>query len=360
MALKFAAIGLGNAVGMFHLPAIRRIPSATLVGGFDVSPDRRTSWEKSTGTAAYASVAELLEKARPDVVIVATPPDVHVEPCLLALDAGCHVFCEKPLAQTVAEADRIIAAARSARRLVAVNHVFRGNPIFRAVRDEVASARHGRLAFCQVWQLMDLPPWAEPTAWRAGMANRALFEGGIHLVDLLIWIFGAPATAVSARFSAGFHAQPDADAIQLVTLEFAGGRLGQITVDRLCRAATRYLEVRADCEEASLRASFGGRAYARVGIKRAEPLGGMLEFGYSGLAWAEKGRVRRTLARNPREPGIVGATRLLQGFVHAIERGETPPSSAEEARHVLAVIEGAYESGRTGRRIELSGLQSAS
>jgi 1,5-anhydro-D-fructose reductase (1,5-anhydro-D-mannitol-forming) len=339
---------------MFHLPALRRIPGAALTGGFDLSPERRADWEKKTGTTAYASIAELLDRARPDVVIVATPPDVHVDPCLRALEAGCHVFCEKPLAQSVAEADRIIAAARSARRLVAVNHEFREHPIFRAVRDEVASGRHGRLTFCQVWQLMDLPPWKEPTAWRAGMANRALFEGGIHLVDLLIWIYGVSSTAVSASFSAGFHEQRDADAIQLVTTEFPGGRLGQITVDRLCRAGTRYLEVRADCEQASIRASFGGRALARFGIKRAEPLGVMIEVGHSGLAWVEQGRSRKTLARNPGDSGIVGAARLLQGLVDAIEKGTPPPSSADEARHVLAVIEGAYESSRSGRRIDLS------
>ena len=354
MNVRFGAIGLGNAMSMFHLPALRRMPGATLVGGFDLSPERRADWERKTGSTGYTSVAELLERARPDVVIVATPPDAHVEPCLRALDAGCHVFCEKPLAQSVPEADTIIDAARAARRLVAVNHEFREHPIFRAVRDEVASSRYGRLAFCQVWQLMDLPPWNEPTPWRAGMANRALFEGGIHLVDLLIWIFGVQSTAVSARFSAGFHGQQDADAIQLVTVEFPGGRLGQITVDRLCRAGTRYLEVRADCEQASLRASFGGRAFARLGMKRAEKAGATIEFGFSGLAWAEQGRSRKRLARNPREASVLGATRLLQGLVHAIERGEEPPSSADEARHVLAVIDGAYESSRTGKRIELT------
>jgi predicted dehydrogenase len=352
--VRFAAIGLGNAISMFHLPALGRTPTAKVVGGFDVSPQRRTEWEKKTGSPAYASIAELLDRARPDVVIVATPPDLHVDPCLSAIEAGCHVFCEKPLAQSAAEADRIIDAARAAGRLVAVNHEFREHPIFRAIRDQVASGRYGRLAFCQLWQLMDLPPWAEPTAWRAGMANRALFEGGIHLGDLMIWIFGAPSNAVSARVSAGCHEQRDADAIQLVTLEFPGGRLGQITVDRLCRAGTRYLEVRADCEQASLRASFGGRAFAQLGIKRAEKPGAKLEFGFTGLAWAEQGRSRTRLARNPRNTGVVGATRLLRGLFRAIERGEEPPSSAREARHVLEVIEAAYESSRTGKNIELS------
>jgi predicted dehydrogenase len=247
----------------------------------------------------------------------------------------------------------VIDAARAAGRLVAINHEFREHPIYRAVRDEVASKRHGRLVFCAVWQLMDLAPWDEPTAWRAGMANRALFEGGVHLVDLLLATFAAPPLAVYARHSAGFHDQADADAIQVLTLEFPGGRLGQITINRLCRAGTRYLEMRADCEEASLRASFGGRASLQIGKKRAERPGVKLDFGLSGLAWAERGLARTTLARNPRDAGVVGTTRLLQGLQSAIESGDEPPSSAREARVGLAVIEAAYESGRTGNRIEL-------
>ena len=351
--MRFAAIGLGGAMGMFHVPALKRIPGAELAGGFDLSPERRAAWERETGSPAYGSVDELLERARPDVAIVATPPRSHVELCLRAIDAGCHVFCEKPLAESAAEADRIIAAADAAGRVVAVNHEFREHPIFRAVRDEVAAGRHGRLAFCQVWQHLDLAPWDEPAPWRAGMANRALFEGGIHLVDLLIWIYGAAPVAVSASRSAGFHEREDADPVQLVTLEFPGGRLGQITMDRLCQAAMRYLEVRADCEQASLRASFGGRALVQLGMKRAQNPGLRLEFGLSGLAWAEQGLSRTMLARNPRDAGVLGTTRLLEGLGRAIERGEEPPSSAREAREVLAVIEAAYESSRTGLRIEL-------
>jgi predicted dehydrogenase len=350
--VRVAVIGLGGATSMFHVPALRRLSGAELVGGSDLSPGRRAEWERETGAASYASSDELLERTRPELVIVATPPETHARLCLQAIDAGCHVFCEKPLAGTVVEADEIIEAARAAGRTVAVNHEFREHPIYRSVRDGVASGRYGRLAFCQVWQLLDLTPWDEPTAWRAGMADRALLEGGIHLVDLLIWIFGAPPTAVTASHSAGFHAQPDADAVQLVTLEF-GAQLGQITMNRLCRAGTRYLELRADCEQASLRASFGGRALVQVGVKRAERRGVRLDYGFSGLAWVEQGLSRTRLARNPRDAGVVGTTRLLEGLVRAIERGEEPPSSVREARQVLAAIEGAYASSQTGKRIEL-------
>ena len=352
--MRFASAGLGAASLLYHLPALRRISGAEVVGGFDLAEDRRNAWTAQTGAPAFDSLEMLVAQARPDVLIVGTPPDSHAELCLQALDAGLHVYCEKPFVESLEDAERIIAAAREAGRVVAVNHEFRENPIFRAVRDGVSSGSHGRLVFCQVWQLMGMAPWEEPTPWRAEMARRTLLEGGVHLVDLLLSIYGIAPTAVYARHSAGFHDDPEADAIQLVTVEFPGGLLGQITIDRLTPAGTRYMEVRADCEEASLRASFGGRASLQLGMKRAERPGLKVDFGLGGMAWSERGLTRRVLARNPRDGAVVGTTRLLQGFVDAVERGEEPPASAREARDVLAVIDAAYESARTGRRIELT------
>jgi predicted dehydrogenase len=177
-------------------------------------------------------------------------------------------------------------------------------------------------------------------------------------VDLMLMLFGALPEAVYARHSSGLH-EEQADAIHLVTLEFPGGLLGQITINRLCQAGTRYVEVRADCEQASLRASLGGRAQVQIGKKRAERTGIRLELGSGGLAWEERGLARRTLARNPRQAGMHGTAELLKRIVPAIEEGREPPSSARQAREVLAVIEAAYESARTGRRVEIADLVAA-
>jgi predicted dehydrogenase len=356
--LRFGFVGLGMATRSFHLPAVKGVEGVELAGGSDPSDDQRSSWERETGSPAYGDLEALLVAERPDVVVVATPPDSHAELCIQALEAGAHVFCEKPFVSTVAEADRVIGAAAAAGRQIAVNHEFREKPIFRAVRERIESGEVGRLAFCQIWQLMDLPPWEEPVAWRRQMPNRTLFEGGVHLVDLLLTLFGESPLAVYARRSSGVE-EHEADAVHLVTLEFPGGRLGQITIDRLCRAGTRYVEVRADCEEASLRASHGGRAQIQIGKKRAERTGIRLELGAGGLAWEERGLARKVLARNPRQAMTYGTTELLKQIAPAFRENREPPSSAAEAREVLAVIEAAYESARTGRRIELSAAAAA-
>jgi predicted dehydrogenase len=352
--VRVGFVGLGWAARALHEPALAQLPHVTVVGGCDPLPERRSDWRHHTGLPTFERLEELIEQTSPDAVVIATPPDLHAEHCLRALDAGVHVVCEKPFVASTAEADRVIARAAEVGRCVAVNHHFRRQPIFKVIRDSVAAQRYGRLAFCQIWQLMDLAPWTEAVPWRAASSDRALWEGGIHLVDLLIEVFGARPEAIYARHSSGPGGVRGADAINLLTLEFPDGRLGQLTIDRRCPAGTRYAELRADCEHASLRASIGGRALVRLGKKRAERTGPHLEVSPGGLAWSEIGLRRRTLARNPRD-AVVRATReLLTEFLACLADGREPPSSAREAREVMAVIEAAYHSAASGRRIELA------
>ena len=351
--MRIGYVGLGWAVRAFHLPALKSLAGHAAVGGADADPERRAWWSETTGTPAYSSLSELIDRAAPDVVVVATPPASHAELCLEALAAGAHVFCEKPFASTAAEADEVLAAAAAAGRRVAVNHEFREKPIFAALRERVGSPEAGRLVFCQIWQLMDLAPWDEPVPWRAAMPNRTLFEGGVHLVDLMVQFFGELPEAVYARSSSGLEAGRQADAISLALFEFSQGRLAQLTIDRLCPAATRYVEVRLDCERESLRASHGGRANIRVGAKRAQRPGVRVDFGVGGVAWAERGSSRVKLARDPRNPAVYGTARLSERVFAAFAANVEPPSSGREARDVLAVIEAAYRSAATGERVEL-------
>ena len=234
-----------------------------------------------------------------------------------------------------------------------VNHQYRAKPVFRAVKEQIGQPGVGRLVFCQVSQLMDLAPWNEPVPWRAAMPNRTLFEAGCHLVDLLLDLFGEVPAAVYARHTSGLDQTRNADAIHLVVLEFSGGRLAQITIDRLCRAGTRYIELRADCEEASLRASHGGRVLLQLGMKRAERPGVRLHFGLGGVAWSEVGSHRKKLARNPRNPGVAATVTLFREIVTALREGREPPRRAP--RHGTACASSRLP---TARRRAVSGSSS--
>ncbi|MFN2399227.1 MAG: Gfo/Idh/MocA family protein, partial [Gemmatimonadaceae bacterium] len=256
---RVALIGLGNAGFAIHLPALAGIRGASIVGACDVDLQRRERAAAKWRVPVFADLDHMLGETRPDVVVIGTPPTLHAEQCLRSFAASADVICEKPFASSVAEAETVLQVARDAGRRIALNHEFREMPIFRAVLDAAAASQGAPPVFVQLWQLMDLPPWAEP-GWRRQLLQGTLYEAGVHLVDYAMAIFREKPHAVSATISTCGVREEHSDAVALVTLEFSDGRLAQIVQNRLCKGETQYFEVRVDTRESSLRASFGGRA----------------------------------------------------------------------------------------------------
>jgi predicted dehydrogenase len=344
-----AVIGLGNAGHTLHLPALAGISAATVVGAVDPNESRRDRAASAWKIPVFANFDEMVREAKPNVIVIGTPPHRHFEYCLRSFAAGAHVICEKPFTSSIDEANEVIEAAVAANRRVALNHEFREMPIFRALRD--AASRDGRrVVFAQVWQMMDLPPWTEP-GWRGRMRHRTLYEAGVHLVDFLMELFGEMPRSVTASVST--LGPSESDAVSLCTLEFSGGRLAQITQNRLCKGPTQYFEVRAETLDASLRASFGGRARVTAGLHRSTRPHLRVDYGVSGMAWEEIGNQRRRLCRNPKEPGMIATRSVFEATLEAFARGTLPPATGEDARDVLQVIAAAYHSANTGRRVEL-------
>ncbi|MEP7308822.1 MAG: Gfo/Idh/MocA family oxidoreductase [Acidobacteriota bacterium] len=350
--MRVAIIGLGSAGLGLHLPALTGLPSATVVGGCDLDARCRDRAARRWKIPTFSEPDEMLARTDPEVVIVATPPPSHAAHCLRALAAGAHVICEKPFVASLDEADQVIAAAAAAHRQVAVNHEFREMPIFRALIDQIGGSGAGSLRFVQAWQLMNRPPWAE-AGWRGQMSERTLFEAGVHLVDLIIALFGEMPVSVQASMSGGPQHGSTRDAIVLATLFFSGNRLAHITQNRLCQGSAQYFEVRADTEGASFRASFGGRARLSAGLVRSKMPHLRFEYGSAGLAWREDGERRTALARNPGNPNMVATREVLKNAFAAFATNTPPHSSAAQARDVLEVVAGCYVSATEGERIRL-------
>ncbi len=349
---KVAVVGLGNAARAMHLPALASLPGAELLGGCDLDGALREAAGRDFGLRTFADLSEMLAATAPEVIVVATPPAAHVPVCIAALEAGVHVLCEKPLAPSLAEADRILAAADAGTGRLALNHEFRCMPIFRALQDRIGEAGVGGLVTAQAWQCMDLPPWREP-GWRGQLLSGVLYEAGLHLVDYLLFLFGEKPVAVSAATSSCGAREEASDAVAFVTLEFSGGRLAQVTQNRLSHVNTQYFEVRADCEETTLRASYGGRARVSAGLYRSTRPHLRVELGAEGIAWSECGTDRSHLERNPRNAPMDATRRLIDATLEAFRGGGELPADGQAGRDVLEVIAAAYQSARTGARVDL-------
>ncbi len=348
-SFRVALVGLGNAGFTLHLPALEGMTGVQVVGAVDPDAGHRARAAERFKVPVFDDFETMLASAAPEVVIIATPPDTHASYALRSLAAGAHVLCEKPFVSSLEEADQIIAAATAAGRMVALNHEFREMPIFRALRD---ATKPSEVVFAQVWQLLDLPPWAEP-GWRGQMLQRTLYEAGVHIVDFLMALFAEKPVAVSATTSTCGVREGETDAVALVTLEFSNRRLAQIVQNRLCKGERQYFEVRAETPTASLRASFGGRARVTAGLHRSMRPHVRFEYGVSGMAWRERGNARELLARNPKDPNMVATRYLLEQSFAAFRDGTEPLASAQCGRDVLEVIAACYHSAATGQRLVL-------
>src|SRR5215207_612942 len=346
---RVAVVGLGNAGHTLHLPALAGMTDVQVVGACDIDAGRRERAATTWKVPVYDDFDDMLARVNANVVIIGTPPDSHASYCLKSFAAGAHVICEKPFVSSLDEADRVIAAADAAGKRIALNHEFREMPIFRAVRDAAAPKE---IVFAQVWQLMDLPPWAEP-GWRGQMLQRTLYEAGVHLVDFLMALFGEKPRAVSGTVSTCGVREGETDAVALVTLEFSRRRLAQVVQNRLCKGETQYFEVRAETPTASLRASFGGRALVTAGLHRSTKPHVRFDYGVSGMAWREVGNARTFIARNPKEPGMIATRFIFEKTLAGFSGGGPVPVSGEDARDVLEVIAACYHAAATGQRVVL-------
>ncbi len=352
--VRVALVGLGAASRSIHVPACKMLGNVELVAGADPDATAQGRFLEAVRSArAFDDTARMLSAVKPDWVLVATPPSSHHALCLQGLRAGCHVFCEKPFVETVAQGEEILEAERATGRRVVVNHEFPSMDIFECAITLQGTARFGRPLFLQFWEHL----WEEVLpegGWRS--QNLTMREFGTHVVDLAVRIYGAFPERVYARMATP-GTTGGSDLVDVVTLDFPGGRLASVVLDRVCRGPHRYLEMRLDGEVASLRSSFGGRAEAALRIDpEARRLAWSLELAGGGQAWLERGTERTVVARNSLKPFADATSRHFGAAIAAVKAGREPPVSARHALAVVRVVAAAYESAKLGQPVPLSGL----
>jgi len=196
-----ALLGLGGIARSGHLPAFRADPRVAsrlrIVAIVDDAPTAPASFE---GIPLLRSADKLKDLGPLDFVDICTPTSSHLELSLWGLSQGYHVLCEKPVAVNRAEASRLAAAARDARRVVMPCHQYRFNPVWRRVKQWLDDGVIGRwyLAEFRVYRLAADPGAAQSAVpWRGRRADGrggVLLDHGTHLVYELLDVAGPPQT----------------------------------------------------------------------------------------------------------------------------------------------------------------------
>ncbi|MGA2148465.1 MAG: NAD-dependent epimerase/dehydratase family protein [Bryobacteraceae bacterium] len=187
--IRAAAVGAGY-VANHHLRALRDLPFVDIVGIADRDATRAAQAAAKFGVpAVFRNLAEM-RAARPDVIHVLTPPASHCALAVEALEMGCHVFVEKPMAETAEECDRMIAAALGNGRILSIGHSARFDPV---VLRAAAMAKRGALGDVIAVHFLrssDYPPYAGgplPAPYRQGSYPfRDLGVHGFYLMELFL------------------------------------------------------------------------------------------------------------------------------------------------------------------------------
>ncbi len=213
--IRVAVVGFGTAGRYFHAPFIASNPSLALDTIVTASPVRAAQAKAEyPDVRILPTVDDLWERAPSiEVVVVASPSGTHAEIAGAALQAGCHVVVDKPMAATAEQGERLRSAAQERGLLLTVYQNRRWDGDFLTLQDLVAEGRLG-----QVYRFESRFEWWQPTAagWKwatpAAEAGGILFDLGPHLIDQAVLLFG-PASIASAEVDtrrAGVVADDDA------------------------------------------------------------------------------------------------------------------------------------------------------
>ncbi|MEN0085801.1 MAG: Gfo/Idh/MocA family oxidoreductase [Leifsonia sp.] len=254
--LRVAIVG-GGFMAEVHSRAIRAA-RAELTGIVSSTPDRSVAAAERLGAGrAYASLDELLADDRVDVVHVTTPNALHADQAAAVLAAGKDVVCEKPLATTVADAERLVAAAEG--RTATVPFVYRFHPMVREARSRFASGQAGRVLSINASYLQDWLLGSDDDNWRVDSAqggrSRAFADIGSHLVDLVEFVSGDRVSRVSATKRTVFaeraaHSGITTEDAVAVVVETRSGALGTLLVSQVApgRKNRLWLEIAGSSE----------------------------------------------------------------------------------------------------------------
>ena len=193
---KVAVIGAG-AMGRHHLRVYRELESACLVGFSDADPEVTGRIGAMYGLAAHRDHRELLERERPEAVSVAVPTNDHFAVVMAALEAGCHVLVEKPIASTPELAREMIDEAARRGRVLTVGHIERFNPAVIELRRRLLEGELGRIYQLHARRLGPFPARIRDVGVVVDLAT--------HDLDLMRWLGGSEPVRLYAETSREIH-----------------------------------------------------------------------------------------------------------------------------------------------------------
>ena len=227
MTVKWGVIGAGGIACRRTIPeGIMPAENAELVAVMDVVPEVTKKVADEFKVKAHGTVEEILADSDIAAVYIASPAHMHPEQFVKCAEAGKHILCEKPLAHTLEQAEKMVEAARRSNIKATEGYMMKFHPLHRHARQRVTSGRLGKVVSIRGQLSCWYPPI--PGAWRQNPAQGgggSLMDMGTHIFDLMQYILDERIVKVTALSGRLVHDYPVEDSC-VVLCEFQDGCQG--------------------------------------------------------------------------------------------------------------------------------------
>lgn len=341
--VRLAVMGAG-LIGKRHAEHVARAPDAVLSAIVDPSSVGREV-AASLGVPWHGSFAELIETDRPDGVIIATPNQMHVQNGLEAVVAGIPAIVEKPIADDVAGATRLVEAAEAAGVPLLVGHHRRYNPMIRKAREIIESGRLGRVLTLHGSFWLMKPDDYFDVGWRREKGAGPVFLNLIHDIDLFRYLCGE-IVSVQAHESNAVRGHA-VEETAVILLRFASGALGTVNVSDSVVAPWSWEHT---ASENPAYPQQDQSCYQIGGTHGSLTVPNLEVWSYSGARswWEPLSRTR--IPYVPEDP----LAAQVRHFCAVIRDGAAPVMPGREGLRTLAVIEAVKQSARSGLMVEIA------
>ncbi len=325
-AKRVIVVGCGS-IGRRHARLLVRRPDVA-VELCDVNPENvRRSLEEVGHRPIYGSLDQALA-SRPEIVVIATPHALHADQAIRALRAGAHVLCEKPMSDTLADARRMVDAAKASASVFSVGFNLHFHPATRQIRDMIRSGELGQVVHVH-WHIGTYRTLLNSTSRYQATVAGALFLDYVHQPDLLHWWLGRkPTTVYASGLRAGSLELQSTPNVAAVTLEYDRHLLATIHLNYI-----QHPE-RATCEV------IGDKKWLFFDMKA-----NLIRIG----ACDDESETENTFAFQ--RDSMYEAEH--QAFLDAIDGKRSPESPAEDAIVSQEIVEAAIDSWRRQRPVRL-------
>ncbi len=322
MRIKIGIIGAGYIAGV-HAGILARDERVDIVAVHDVVPERAQQFARAHEAVVAESTLEVLERA--DAVFITTPNTRHVPLTLAAIEAGKHVFCEKPLATNIADAETVFAKAQNSNAVFQVGHNRRFAPVYARLKQILAETHKPHSAHVKMnrGELLQ-PEWTGEPEVTGGF----LYETPIHMFDMMRFLFGE----IESLHAAGStHEYKEVDDFS-VLLKFANGMHATLATAADASWLFPFERVEVFCHHATL------LTREMESLVCSSNLEGHL--------------TEQTMQQLPREEKW-GYLQEDRAFIDSVVNGTPPAVTAHDGLMSVRIADAVYESVRSGAPVQI-------